>query len=96
MSSAPKPNGPAPSARTIDLFWAGVERDGSPIYASPLEALMSRVGLGITWLVMKYPNQTGQGLVLGSVAGACVYLAWDAVKHESARARKSSHGRFVR
>src|SRR5262249_54604730 len=91
--ATPKPNGHGPTPNTIDLFCAGVAPDGTKIYAPPLQAMGSRVGCGIGWLIATYPDETLHGAALGSVAAACVYLARDAIRRESARARKSSHRR---
>src|SRR5215472_12824509 len=42
--SIPKPSGPTPNARTIDLFWAGIASDGTKIYAPAGPGLSSWPG----------------------------------------------------
>ena len=74
MSSIPRPSGSKPSARTIDLFWAGTASDGTKIYAPYAQALGFQVGFGAGMLVAKYPRETLQCLVWGSLAAACLYL----------------------
>ena len=70
-------------SRTIDLAWAGTEADGTPVYAPPLEAAMRRVGQEFGWLLVQYPHQTIDGLMLATVGVACAYLTYDALQQNS-------------
>jgi len=76
-----------PSRTTIDLAWAGIEADGTPVYAPPLEAAMRRVGQELGWLLVKYPHGTAYGLALATVGAACAYLVHDALQQNSAPKR---------
>jgi hypothetical protein len=63
--------------RTIDLAWAGIEADGTSVYAPPPEAAMRLAGQGLGWLLVQYPHQTIHGLVLATVGVACAYLTYE-------------------
>ena len=68
---------PEPNGTTIDLAWAGTEADGTPVYAPPFEAAMRQLGQELGWLLVKYPQQTIDGLVLATVGVACAYLTYE-------------------
>jgi hypothetical protein len=64
--------------RIIDLAFAGVEPDGSRVYAPPAEALALWCGRGLGWLIVNRPRETLHGLALVLVAGICIFLVRDA------------------
>jgi hypothetical protein len=70
---------------TIDLAWAGTDADGTQVYAPPRQAAAMHLGRGIGWLLTEHPRETLSGVALASVAGTCVYLVRDAIKHDSPR-----------
>ena len=75
---------PEPSRTTIDLAWAGIESDGTTVYAPPPEAAMRLVGQGLGWLLVKYPHGTAYGLALATVGAACAFFARGAIQQDSA------------
>jgi hypothetical protein len=78
QQSTSRPNRLKPDG-IIDFAWVGILPDGSQVYSAPRQA----VGHGLGWLLMEYPHQTLNVLALGSVAGAFVYFAREAIKDQS-------------
>jgi hypothetical protein len=78
---------------TIDLAWAGTDADGTQVYAPPFRAMGMQLGRGSGWLLMERPRETLNVLALGSVAGACLYLAREAITGDTPRKPSSRRRR---
>lgn len=72
---------PAREPQTIDLVYAGVAPDGTPVYDSPLIVL----GRDVILLFVDHPAETCRVVALAAVAGACLYFAHDALKPRKSR-----------
>jgi hypothetical protein len=64
----------------VDLYPAETDADGVRVFRPFLETWMGQ----LAQLVMEYPREAGHCLALGLVAGACIYLASDVIKHDAA------------
>ena len=64
----------------IDLAFAGVEPDGTPIYDSALNALGACAQRGMAWLILDHPQETLNIAALAALGGLCLYFAHDATK----------------
>jgi hypothetical protein len=63
----------------IDTVVVGIERDGTPVYASERDADFAGLASCILWAV-EHPGETFQGLAWAVLTAGCVYLVYDAFK----------------
>ena len=79
-----QPNAPAPD---IELFWCGLQPDGTKVYGPAREAVPFQIALclaPVVGLIVEYPNEAVHLAALGGITGLIWYFAQPVKKKTSA------------